>query len=126
LDYTPTQRQALGTLGAIAMGALAVGSLTILDDWVGSIVAMFWILGGFWFPFLSGLVLGPRAKRPSGRAIGAAIGAVVVLLPSLSYVLIASPDIAELRLPLLWALFVPLALAQGAMAIPVAARGKHS
>jgi hypothetical protein len=106
------------------MGALAVGTLTILDDWVGDITAFLWVLGGFWFPFLSGLLLGPLAKRPTGRAIGAAIGAVVVLLPSVSYVIIKNPDINELRLPLLWALFVPLALAQGAMAIPVAARGK--
>jgi len=109
------------------MGALAVGSITILDEWVSDVGALVWILGAFWFPFLAGLALGsPRAKGPSGRAIGAAIGASVVLVPTIGYALVGRPDLAELQLPLLWALFTPLAMAQGAMAIPVAANDKKA
>lgn len=108
------------------MGALAVGSITILDEWVSDVGALVWILGAFWFPFIAGLALGPRAKGTSGRAIGAAIGASVVLIPTIGYVLVARPDLAELQLPLLWTLFTPLAMAQGAMAIPVAAGDKKA
>ena len=126
MDYAATQRQALGSVGVVAMGALAVGSISILDEWVGDIGALLWILGAFWFPFLAGLALGSRAKGTSGRAIGAAIGASVVLIPTIGYALVERPDLAGLQLPLLWTLFTPLAMAQGAVAIPVAANDKKA
>ena len=122
MDYAPSLRQAIGSVAVVAMGALAVGSLGILNDWVGDLGAFLWVCAGFFIPFVTGIALGNRAMGASGRAMGAVIGAVIVLLPTIGYALIQKPDLAELQLPLLWATFTPLALAQGAIAIPVAAK----
>ena len=76
-------------------------------------------LRGLFFPFVTGLALGRSGVGRRGRVIGAAIGAAVALVPSIGYAFTAAPDIGELRLPLLWAVFGPLAAVQGAIALPV-------
>ncbi len=114
---TITKRTVWGTLGVVAMGAAGVASLSLLDDWVGDWGASLWLVGAFMGPFLTGIALGATGRR--AVAGGAAAGALVVLAPSILYALVSDADIAGLRLPLLWAVFTPLAMAQGAIALPV-------
>ena len=52
-------------------------------------------------------------------AAGAAVGALVVLAPGLGYALVRGPDLPGLGMPLLWAVFTPLAMAQGAITLPI-------
>ena len=116
-----TRRQLVGSVGVLGMGALAVGSAKVLDGWIGDWGALLWIAAAFFVPYLVGIALGPRGAGTQGRLIGALTGALVVAVPTLGYALVQQPDLAELELPLLWALFTPLSLAQGAIAMPVGA-----
>ena len=114
-----TKNTVWGSLLVLAMAGAGVVSLDIMNDWVGDWGALLWICGAFFFPFVAGLALGRAGVGRRGRAIGAVIGAAVVLVPSIGYAVTAAPDVAELRLPLLWAVFGPLAAVQGAIALPV-------
>jgi hypothetical protein len=101
------------------MTVLAMGSVKVLNEWVGDLAAMLWVTAGFLAPYLIGIGLRQRAAGTQGRLIGALMGALIVLVPTVSYALVAQPDLAEMQMPLLWALFTPLALVQGAIALPV-------
>ena len=114
-----------GVALTLALTALAVGAIGILDDWVGDLGAMLWIASGFWWPFIAGVAWGIRGNNRTGRIVGGLIGAAVVLLPGIGYAIVESPDLAELQLPLLWALFTPLAFAQGVITLPVGARVRN-
>ena len=116
---TITKRTLWGTLGVVAMGAAGVASLSLLDEWVGDWGASLWLVGAFMMPFLTGIAWGGGATGRRAVAAGAAVGALVVLAPGLGYALVRGPDLAELRLPLLWAVFTPLAMAQGAITLPI-------
>jgi uncharacterized membrane protein len=116
-----TKRQLVASVGVLGMAALAVGAAKVLDEWIGDLGAMLWIAGAFFIPYLVGIALGPRGAGRQGRLIGALIGALVVAAPTVGYALVQQPDLAALELPLLWALFIPLSLAQGAIAMPVGA-----
>ncbi len=116
---TITKRTAWGTVGAGTMAAASVAVLSLLDDWVGDWGALVWILAAFLVPFVAGIAWGAGASGRRAVVAGAAVGALVVLAPGLGYVLVSDPDFAGLRLPLLWAVFTPLAMAQGAIALPV-------
>ena len=119
------KRKAWGTLGVVAMAAAAVVVLSLLDDWVGDWGALFWIIAGFMVPFAAGLAWGAGAAGRRAVAVGAAVGALVVLGPGIGYALVSDADLAALRLPLLWAVFTPLAMAQGAIGLPVGASGRR-
>lgn len=101
------------------MTALAIGAFGIVDDWLGDIVALLWEVVAFLTPWLLGIALGPRALGTQGRVIGALTGALIVVVPTLIYVLAQPSVAAEQDIPLLLAFFVPLSLAQGAIAMPV-------
>ena len=122
----PTNRTLLGAALTMAMAALAVGALGILDDWVGDLGGLLWIAAGFWWSFAVGIAWGPGGNGMTGRIVGGIIGAAVVLVPSVGYAIVEQPDLAELRLPLLWALFTPLAFVQGLLSLPVGARVRSS
>lgn len=108
------------------MAALAVGSANVLDEWIGDLGALLWIAGAFFIPYLTGIALRQRAAGNQGRVVGALVGAGTVVLPTVGYALVTQPDLAEIQLPLLWALFTPLSLAQGAIAMPVGATVRKS
>ena len=114
-----TKRTVWGTLGVVSMALLAAGTIEILDDWVGDWVTMLWLAGGFVIPFMVGLAWGRGGLGLTGLISGALVGALLVLVPGIGYALMEDPDLVELRLPLLWGLFTPLAMAQGAIAFPV-------
>ncbi len=116
---TITKRTVWGTLGVVAMGAAGVVVVSLLDDWVGDWGAVVWLVGAFVGPFFTGIAWGAGARGRHAVVVGAAVGALVVLAPGLGYALAGDADLAELRLPLLWAVFTPLAMAQGAIALPV-------
>ena len=116
-----SKRTLWGTLGVLAMIGLGAPAIDILNDWVGDWGTPFWIGCGFFVPFLAGVVWGAKGYSTPGRVAGAVVGAAVVLVPAFIYVLVSDPDLAETRLPLLWALFTPLAMAQGALGLPVGA-----
>ena len=116
---TITKRTVWGTLGVVAMGAAGVVVVSLLDDWVGDWGAVVWLVGAFVGPFFTGIAWGAGARGRRAVVVGAAVGALVVLAPGLGYALAGDADLAELRLPLLWAVFTPLAMAQGAIALPV-------
>jgi len=120
-----TKRTVFGTTLTLAMTALAVGAIDILNAWIGDLGAMLWIAAGFWWPFAAGIVWGSGGNGTTGRITGGIIGGSIVLVPGICYVVIVRPDLAELQLPLLWALFTPLACAQGALTLPVGARVKN-
>ncbi len=113
------KRTVWGTLGVVAMGAAGVASLSLLDDWVGDWGASLWLIGAFMVPFLTGIAWGAGAVGRRAVAAGAAVGALVVLAPGLGYALVRGPDLPGLSLPLLWAVFTPLAMAQGAITLPI-------
>ena len=116
---TITKRTVWGTLGVVAMGAAGVVVVSLLDDWVGDWGAVVWLVGAFVGPFFAGIAWGAGARGRRAVAAGAAVGALVVLAPGLGFALAGDANLAEHRLPLLWAVFTPLAMAQGAIALPV-------
>lgn len=120
-----TKRTLLSTTITFAMTALAVGSIDLLNDWIGDLGAMLWIASGFFWPFAAGVAWGIGGNNRNGRIVGGFIGTAVVLLPGIGYSIVKSPDLAELQLPLLWALFTPLAFAQGMITLPVGARVRN-
>ena len=122
---TITRRTVWGTLAVVAMGATGLAAVTLLDDWLGDWGAALWVVAAFLSPFLAGIAWGPGAAGRRAVAAGAVVGALVVLVPGIGYALVRDVDIAELRLPLLWAVFTPLAAAQGAMALPVGGRTRR-
>ena len=101
------------------MGAAGIAVVSLLDDWIGDWGALLWLIAAFAMPFFAGIAWGAGATGRRAVVAGAAAGAAVALVPGLAYALIRDPDITALRLPLLWAMFTPLAMAQGAMALPV-------
>jgi hypothetical protein len=101
------------------MAVLAVATVQALDSWIGDIGAMLWLVGAFFIPYLIGIALRQRAGGVQGRLIGALVGGATVVLPTTGYVLVMQPDLAEVQMSLIWALFIPLAFAQGALAIHV-------
>jgi hypothetical protein len=121
-----TRRQLLGSVGVLGMAALAAGSAKVLDEWIGDLGAMLWIAGAFFIPYLTGIALRQRGAGNQGRMIGALVGAATVVLPTVGYALVIQPDLAEIQMPLLWSLFTPLSLAQGAIAMPVGATVRRS
>ena len=108
-----------GTLGVLAMGAAGVAVVSLLDDWIGDWGAFLWLIAAFSVPFVAGIAWGAGARGRRAVVGGAAVGALVALAPGVAYALVRDADLAELRLPLLWAVFTPLAMAQGAIALPV-------
>ncbi len=120
-----TRRTAWGTLEVIVMSAAAVVVVSLLDDWTGDWVAFLWLLAAFAVPFASGIAWGAGATGRRAVVGGAVVGALVVLAPGLGYALAGDADLSELRLPLLWAVFTPLAMAQGAIALPVGGSARH-
>ena len=110
-----TRNTIWGSLLVLAMAGAGVVSLDIMNDWVGDWGALLWICGAFFFPFVTGLALGRSGVGRRGRAIGAVIGAAVVLVPSIGYAVAAAPDIAELR-------FAP---AVGRVRAPRSRAGRH-
>lgn len=116
------QRRAIATAGTLAIVGGAVWSLTLLDDWVGDWGALLWLCGTFLLPFLAGLAWGAGGGGRVGRVAGALVGAALVLLPSLA--VDAARDAAAPNLGLLWAVYGPLAAAQGAITLPVGANGR--
>lgn len=119
--YRPSRQQLAGTVVVLIMGALAIASIDALNEWVGDVGALLWICAGYWFPFIFGIALGPMGAGLRGRVIGALTAAGFVIVPTVGYVLVERPDLSETGLPTIWALLIPLALAQGAIAMPVGA-----
>ncbi len=111
----------LGTFGVMAMTAMAMGAVGVLDDWIGDLGALLWVAGAYFIPYLMGIALNQHAIGSQGRLIGALTGALVVVAPTVGYAMVMQPDLAEIQMPLLWAFFTPLSLAQGAIAMPVGA-----
>lgn len=103
------------------MAALAVVTIDTLNNWVGDVGALLWISAGYFFPFVTGIALGPVAAGVQGRILGAVVGAIVVLAPTIGYAIVKQPNLADIGLPLIWGLFTPLAIAQGAVSAPVGA-----
>ena len=107
------------------MGALALVAIDGLNDWIGDVGALLWISAGYFFPFLSGIAVGPAASGLPGRIAGALVGALVVVAPIVGYLLVKDQRAFAISVPLT---FIPLALAQGAIAMPVgvAVRSRRS
>jgi hypothetical protein len=101
------------------MTVVAVATVQALDGWIGDLGAMLWLVGAFLIPYLTGIALRQRADGVQGRLIGALVGGAIVVLPTTGYALVMQPDLAEIQMPLIWALFIPLAFAQGAIAVHV-------
>ena len=121
-----SKRTGLGTLAVVSMTGLAVVATDVLNDWVGDWGTPLWISAGFFFPFVAGLAWGTGGRGTRGLIVGALIGALVVLAPGIGYALIEETDLSAQRLPLLWALFTPLAMAQGVIALPVGTNARSA
>ena len=117
-DYHISRGQIQGTIVVLVMGALAVVAINGLNDWVGDVGALLWISAGYFFPFVSGIAIGPAASGLNGRLVGAVIGGIVVVAPIVGYLLVKDERAFALSVPLS---FFPLALAQGAISMPVGA-----
>ena len=121
MGFGVTRQQFIASLGTIGMVLLAIGSAKVLDRWIGDLGALLWFAEAFFIPYLVGIALGQRGASTKGRLIGALIGVLIVVGPTLSYALISKQTLTELELPLLWSLFIPLALAAGTISTPVGA-----
>ena len=113
------RQQLVGSVGTLALTGLAIGAMGLIDEWLGDVVALLWLVGVFLFPWLAGMGLRQRAAGLQGRIGGAFVSALVVAIPMVATLLIQDPDLDAIQLPLLLALFVPLSLALGAIAMPV-------
>ena len=112
-------RSVWGTVGVVVMAAAAVLVVSLLDEWVGDWGAALWIAAAFMVPYLTGIAWGSGGHGKRGAVVGAAVRALVVVGPGMGYTLVREADPAALNLPLLWTVFTPLAMAQGAIALPV-------
>ncbi len=121
---TKRTRVLLGSVLTLAMAAAAFVSLDIMNGWIGDWGGPLWLFAAFFFPFLAGAAWGRSGAGRAGRAGGALIGAAIVLAPGIGYAVLRDPDLADLRLPLLWSVFTPLAMAQGAVALPAGTLGR--
>ncbi|MEX2599632.1 MAG: hypothetical protein WD533_08260 [Dehalococcoidia bacterium] len=119
-------RLTLATGAVIAMGVATVAAGSLLDQWIGDFGALLWICACFFIPFITGIAWGSAGLGNRGRIAGALIGGGVALLPGALYTAAGgSLSGAEaLNLPLLWAVFTPLGMAQGAIALPVGATAR--
>jgi hypothetical protein len=102
-------RQWAGTAGVVAMLAAGYVAIDIFIGWVGNWHGPLWMVGAWVLPFFTALAIGPRAAGRWSPALGAGVA-------------LAPPDISGERLALLWAVFIPLTAAQGALGFPVGAR----
>ena len=117
-DYRITRGQIKGTAVVLVMGILALIAIDGLNDWVGDVGALLWISAGYFFPFVSGIAIGAAASGIQGRIGGSTVGGLVVILPIAVYLIVRDERAFTLSVPLS---FIPLALAQGAIAMPVGA-----
>ena len=120
-----SSRTVWGTLTVVTMAAVGVPVISILAEWVSDWGALLWICAAFFFPFITGVAWGPGGLGKRGRVAGALIGGALALAPGLGYAAIRDVDLTALRLPLLWALFTPLAMAQGTISLPVGAGARR-
>ena len=107
------------TIVVAAMAASAVGALSVLEDWLGDWLGPVWVLSGFFVPFVLGIALGGIHLGRGWAAAGALAGGAVVGVPAALYFAINDRDLSAFNLPLLWGTFVPLAMASGAISMPV-------
>ena len=114
-------RRVWGTAGVAVMAAVGVLVISLVDAWVGDWAALLWLAAAFVFPYFAGIAWGSAGLGRRGAIVGAAAGALVVLGPGIGYALVREMDPIALGLPLLWTAFTLLAMAQGAIALPVGA-----
>jgi hypothetical protein len=115
-------RQWAGTAGVVAMLAAGYVAIDIFIGWVGNWHGPLWMVGAWVLPFFTALAIGPRAAGRWSPALGAGVALAEVIVPLALMVALAPPDISGERLALLWAVFIPLTAAQGALGFPVGAR----
>ncbi len=114
-----TKRNIWATAAVAVMTATGFISVSALNDWVGDWGAVLWIACSYGIPFVSGAAWGARANSRMGAIAGAALGVVLVMAPTLGYVIVSEPDIMEAGLPMVWGVFTPLAAVHGLIAMRV-------
>ena len=114
-----TRRRAASVVVVVLMGA---ATFVVLDNalpWAGDWVGPVWVLGGFFVPFVAGISVGRAASGTPGTLAGALLGAVVVVLPGLVYLNTGERGYAEHDMWIFYAAFIPLAMTEGAITMPV-------
>ena len=111
------------TASSVALvGAMAATAFVTLDNaepWAGDQVGPIWVACGFFVPFLIGIALGRAAMGIRANVLGALAGAITVVAPTLIYLASGERDYAGHELSTFFAAFIPLAMTQGAIAMPV-------
>ncbi|MBM3939985.1 MAG: hypothetical protein FJ318_03640 [SAR202 cluster bacterium] len=115
---TITRWQTAGTAIVLAMTAASIAVVRWLEAWVGTWLGPFWVACCFLTPFLAGLALGGRVAGLRGRVLGAGIGVLTAGGPMAAYAAVGG-DTAAFPQAALALVFVPLAAAQGSIAMPV-------
>jgi hypothetical protein len=115
-------RQWAGTAGVVAMLAAGYIAIDIFDEWVGNWHGPLWMVGAWVLPFFTALAIGPRAAGRWSPVLGVVVALTEIIVPLALMVALVPPDVSGERLALLWAVFIPLVAAQGALGFPVGAR----
>ncbi len=114
-----TRKHVLSAVAVVLMGAATFIVLDNANPWAGDWVTPTWVLGGFFVPFVAGITLGRAAAGSRGNIAGALLGIAVVVLPGLAYLSTGERGYSEHNMRVFYAAFLPLAMAEGAITMPV-------
>lgn len=107
---------------AVVVALMAAATFVVLDNaeaWAGDWVGPVWVLSGFFVPFVAGISVGGAAQGTAGKLAGGLLGVAVVVLPGLVYLGTGERGYAEHDMGVFYAAFVPLAVVEGAITMPV-------
>ena len=121
-----SENQILRSVLVLATAGVGVMAVGVVDGWLGDWVGALWLIGPFTGAFFAGMGIGPVVHGARGVAVGAVVGIVIVVLPSVGFLLAsvgggqeASAVIADHDLCRLWGFFIPLGAMQGALFWPL-------
>ncbi len=108
------------SLAVIALAAALLYSISAVNRWTGDWAALLWVCGTLFFPWVAGVAAGRRATIRVGKLLGAAIGALIVLVPLIAFATPDSPPPEDART--IAAVFTLIGAVNGAMSFPVGIR----
>ena len=101
------------------MGITTFFALNNAVHWAGDWLTLLWICSAFFFPFLVGIMVGKPIIGRKSEILGSFIGFVVVIAPGWVYLATGDRNYVEHSMQNFYIAFVPLAIVQGFITMPV-------